>query len=83
MALLIEWSEPLHNRMILCLLVAMVALAPTASRRIPTCLTCLTHLTYLTCLACHFIKTAPHRRVHHSLQPHFSWLAQADSGSGA
>ena len=90
MALLIEWGITLHNRMSLCLLVARVALAP--SRRIPTCRTCLTYLTYptyltcLTCLTCraylnnltYFNKTAPHRRVHHALQPHFPWLAQAD-----
>ena len=87
MALLIEWGITLHNRMNLCLLVARgsrVALAP--SRRIPNCRTCLTYLTcrtYLTCLNYHFCKTAPHWRVHHSLQPHFPWLALADSVIGA
>ena len=72
MELLIEWGIPLHNRISLCLLVARVALAP--SRRIPTCRTCRT---------CHFNKTAPHRRVRHSLQPHFPWLAQAGFVVGA
>jgi hypothetical protein len=84
MALLIEWGTPLHNRMILCLLVARVALAP--SLRIPTCLTyltCRTCRTYLTYLTCHWNKTTPHWRVRHSLQPHFTWLALADSVIGA
>ena len=69
MGLLIGWGITPHNRMILCLLVARVALAP--SRRIPTCRTCLTCLTYLTYLTStlHFNKTAPSWRVHHSLQP--------------
>ena len=86
MALLIEWGITLHNRMSLCLLVARVALAP--SRRIPTCrtyltvLTYLTYLTYLTCLTYLPNKTAPHWRVHHSLQPNFSGLAQARSVIG-
>ena len=57
-----------------------------------TCRTCLTCLTYLTCRTCrtcrtyltyHFNKAAPHWRVHHSLQPNFSRLAQADSVIGA
>ena len=84
MALLIEWGSPPHNRMSLCLLVATVALAP--SRRIPTCRTYLTVLTYLTCrtyLTYLPNKTAPHWRVHHSLQPNFSGLAQARSDIGA
>ena len=81
MALLIEWGITLHNRMILCLLVARVALAP--SRRIPNCLTYRTYLIYLAYLTYHFNKTAPHWRVQHSLQPHFFWLAQADSVIGA
>ena len=80
MALLIEWGITLHNRMSLCLLVARVALAP--SRRIPTCHTCLTYRTYLTCHTYHVNKTAPHWRVHHSLQPNFSGLAQARSVIG-
>ena len=78
MGLLIEWGTTLHNRMSLCVLVVRVALAP--SRRIPTCRT---YLTYLTFRTYHFIKTAPHWRVHHSLQPNFPWLAQADSVIGA
>ncbi len=84
MALLLEWGTTLHNRMILCLLVAR-ALAP--SRRIPTCLnyltcrTCRTCRTYLTYLTYHWNKTTPHWRVRHSLQPHFTWLARADSVS--
>jgi hypothetical protein len=96
MALLIEWGTTLHNRMILCLLVARVGLAP--SRRIPTCLTYLTYLTYRTCrtyltyrtcrtyltyLTYHYNKTAPHWRVRHSLQLHLTWLALADSVIGA
>ncbi len=99
MALLIEWGTTRHNRMILCLLVARVALAP--SRRIPTCLTyltcrtCRTYLTYRTCRTCrtcrtyltyltyHWNKTTPQWRVRHSLQPHFTWLALADSVIGA
>ena len=82
--------------MSLRLLVARVALAP--SRRIPTCLTYLTYLTYRTCrtyltyrtcrtyltyLTYHYNKTAPHWRVRHSLQPHLTWLALADSVIGA
>ena len=57
MVLLIEWGTTLHNRMILCLLVA--------------------YITY------RVNKTAPHWRVHDSLQPNFPWLAQADSVIGA
>ena len=71
MVLFVEWGITLHNRMSLCLPDARVALAP--SRRIPTCLTCVTYLTYLTY---HFNKTAPHWRVHHSLQPNFSRLTR-------
>jgi hypothetical protein len=87
MALLIKWGTTLNNRMILFLLVARVALAP--SRRIPTCRTyltcrtcrtCRTYLTYLTYLAYHLNKTAPHW-VRHSLQPHLTRLALADSGA--
>ena len=48
-----------------------------------TCRTYRTCLTYLTYLTYHFNKTAPHWRVRHSLQPHFPWLAQADSVIGA
>ncbi len=84
MGLLIEWGITLHNRMILCLPDARVALAP--SRRIPTyltCLTCLTYLTLRTYLTYHLNKAAPHWRVHHSLQPNSSRLAQADSVIGA
>ncbi len=78
MGLLIEWGITLHNRMIPCFLVARVALAP--SRRIPNCLTYRTYLAYLTY---HFNKTVRHWRVRHSLQPHFTWLALADSVIGA
>jgi hypothetical protein len=84
MGLLIGWGITPHNRMILCLLVARVALAP--SRRIPTCrtcLTCLTYRTFRTYLTYHFNKAAPHCRVRHSLQPHVPWLALADSIIGA
>ena len=42
--------------------------------------TCRTYLTYLTY---HYNKTAPHWRVRHSLQPHLTWLALADSVIGA
>jgi hypothetical protein len=81
MALLIEWGITLHERMSLRLLVPKVALAP--SRRIPTCLADLTCRTYLTYRTYHLNKTAPHWRVRHSLQPHFPWLALADSVIGA